>query len=637
MVALLTPIAKAFFTDTGLESCIHGQQVFGGHGYVREWGQEQLVRDARIAQIYEGTNGIQALDLLGRKLVANRGAGLRQFAAEVRAFVDSPDGVGQPFGDELLDALNRLEAVSDWLLEQAADDPAAVGAAAVDYLHLFGYVAYAYMWARMASVAERRRADDEAFYGAKLATAQFYFSRLLPRIHSLEAAIRAGSASLYGLGAEQFCNQTRARTGAAAFPLSVLRGWLRLFIPAGRPRPPAHRRNTMREVVIVAATRTAIGAFQGSLAGVPAADLGACVIRQLIAQTGLDPAQVDEVILGQVLSAGCGQNPARQAAMRAGLPHTVPAMTLNKVCGSGLKAVQLGAQAIACGDAEIVIAGGQENVSQAPYLLPAARTGLRLGHGQALDSLLHDGLWDAFHDYHMGITAENLVEQYGLSREEQDAFAARSQQRAAAAQAAGRFVAQIAPLSIAQKKGEPLVFAVDEQLRPQSRRRGAGQAAPGVQEGRHGHRRQRLDPQRRRRRGAADERREGRRPAPAGDGADRRLGQRRVDPAIMGIGPVFATCRALEKAGWSLEQLDLIEANEAFAAQALAVGRELHWDDAKVNVNGGAIALGHPIGASGCRVLVSLLHEMQRRDAKRGLATLCIGGGQGVALAVERD
>ncbi|MBP9955588.1 acyl-CoA dehydrogenase C-terminal domain-containing protein [Geopseudomonas guangdongensis] len=204
MVALLTPIAKAFFTDTGLESCIHGQQVFGGHGYVREWGQEQLVRDARIAQIYEGTNGIQALDLLGRKLVANRGAGLRQFAAEVRAFVDSPDGVGQPFGDELLDALNRLEAVSDWLLEQAADDPAAVGAAAVDYLHLFGYVAYAYMWARMASVAERRRADDEAFYGAKLATAQFYFSRLLPRIHSLEAAIRAGSASLYGLGAEQF-------------------------------------------------------------------------------------------------------------------------------------------------------------------------------------------------------------------------------------------------------------------------------------------------------------------------------------------------------------------------------------------------------------------------------------------------
>ena len=204
MVALLTPIAKAFFTDTGLESCIHGQQVFGGHGYIREWGQEQLVRDVRIAQIYEGTNGIQALDLLGRKLVANRGAGLRQFAAEVRAFVDSPDGVGQPFGDELLDALNRLEAVSDWLLEQAADDPAAVGAAAVDYLHLFGYVAYAYMWARMASVAERRRADDEAFYGAKLATAQFYFSRLLPRIHSLEAAIRAGSASLYGLGAEQF-------------------------------------------------------------------------------------------------------------------------------------------------------------------------------------------------------------------------------------------------------------------------------------------------------------------------------------------------------------------------------------------------------------------------------------------------
>ena len=393
----------------------------------------------------------------------------------------------------------------------------------------------------------------------------------------------------------------------------------------------------MREVVIVAATRTAIGAFQGSLAGVPAADLGACVIRQLIAQTGLDPAQVDEVILGQVLSAGCGQNPARQAAMRAGLPHTVPAMTLNKVCGSGLKAVQLGAQAIACGDAEIVIAGGQENMSQAPYLLPAARTGLRLGHGQALDSLLHDGLWDAFHDYHMGITAENLVEQYGLSREEQDAFAARSQQRAAAAQAAGRFVAEIAPLSIVQKKGEPLVFAVDEQLRPQSGAEALAKLRPAFKKDgtvTAGNASTLND-------GAAAvllmsaEKADALRlPVMARIAASASAG---VDPAIMGIGPVFATCRALEKAGWSLEQLDLIEANEAFAAQALAVGRELHWDDAKVNVNGGAIALGHPIGASGCRVLVSLLHEMQRRDAKRGLATLCIGGGQGVALAVERD
>ncbi len=393
----------------------------------------------------------------------------------------------------------------------------------------------------------------------------------------------------------------------------------------------------MREVVIVAATRTAIGAFQGRLAGVPAADLGASVIRQLIAQTGLDPAQVDEVILGQVLSAGCGQNPARQAAKRAGLPHTVPAMTLNKVCGSGLKAVQLGAQAIACGDAEIVIAGGQENMSQAPYLLPAARTGLRLGHGQALDSLLHDGLWDAFHDYHMGITAENLVEQYGLSREEQDAFAARSQQRAAAAQAAGRFVAEIAPLSIAQKKGEPLVFAVDEQLRPQSGAEALAKLRPAFKKDgtvTAGNASTLND-------GAAAvllmsaEKADALRlPVMARIAASASAG---VDPAIMGIGPVFATCRALEKAGWSLEQLDLIEANEAFAAQALAVGRELHWDDAKVNVNGGAIALGHPIGASGCRVLVSLLHEMQRRDAKRGLATLCIGGGQGVALAVERD
>ena len=393
----------------------------------------------------------------------------------------------------------------------------------------------------------------------------------------------------------------------------------------------------MHEVVIVAATRTAIGAFQGALANIPASELGACVIRQLIAQTGLDPAQVDEVILGQVLSAGCGQNPARQAAMRAGLPHTVPAMTLNKVCGSGLKAVQLGAQSIACGDAEIVIAGGQENMSQAPYLLPAARTGLRLGHGQALDSLLHDGLWDAFHDYHMGITAENLVEQYGLSREEQDAFAARSQQRAAAAQAAGRFVAEIAPLSIAQKKGEPLVFAVDEQLRPQSGAEALAKLRPAFKKDgtvTAGNASTLND-------GAAAvllmsaEKADALRlPVMARIAASASAG---VDPAIMGIGPVFATCRALEKAGWSLEQLDLIEANEAFAAQALAVGRELHWDDAKVNVNGGAIALGHPIGASGCRVLVSLLHEMQRRDAKRGLATLCIGGGQGVALAVERD
>ena len=393
----------------------------------------------------------------------------------------------------------------------------------------------------------------------------------------------------------------------------------------------------MQDVVIVAATRTAIGAFQGSLASIPAAELGATVIRRLLEQTGLDPASVDEVILGQVLTAGCGQNPARQAALRAGLPHTVPAMTLNKVCGSGLKAVQLAAQAIACGDAGIVIAGGQESMSLSPYLLPAARTGMRMGHAQAIDSMIHDGLWDAFNDYHMGITAENLVEQYGLSREEQDAFAARSQQRAAAAQAAGRFAAEIAPVRIPQRKGEPLQFAIDEQPRPQSSADALAQLRPAFRKDgtvTAGNASTLNDG------AAAVLLMSAEKAAALGLPVMARIkaaASAGVDPAIMGIGPVFATCRALEKAGWSLEQLDLIEANEAFAAQALAVGRELHWDDAKVNVNGGAIALGHPIGASGCRILVTLLHEMQRRDARRGLATLCIGGGQGVALAVERD
>ncbi len=393
----------------------------------------------------------------------------------------------------------------------------------------------------------------------------------------------------------------------------------------------------MREVVIVAATRTAIGAFQGSLASIPAAELGASVIRRLLEQTGLDPASIDEVILGQVLTAGCGQNPARQAALRAGLPHIVPAMTLNKVCGSGLKAVQLAAQAIACGDAETIIAGGQENMSQAPYLLPAARTGMRMGHAQAIDSMIHDGLWDAFNDYHMGITAENLVAQYGISREEQDAFAARSQQRAAAAQAAGRFAAEIAPVCIPQRKGEPLQFAIDEQPRPQSSADALAQLRPAFRKDgtvTAGNASTLNDG------AAAVLLMSAEKAAALGLPVMARIkaaASAGVDPAIMGIGPVFATCRALEKAGWSLEQLDLIEANEAFAAQALAVGRELRWDDAKVNVNGGAIALGHPIGASGCRILVTLLHEMQRRDARRGLATLCIGGGQGVALAVERD
>ena len=392
----------------------------------------------------------------------------------------------------------------------------------------------------------------------------------------------------------------------------------------------------MKDVVIVAATRTAIGAFQGSLASLSAADLGAAVIRRLLEQSGLNGAEVDEVILGQVLTAGCGQNPARQAAMRAGLPHTVPAMTINKVCGSGLKSVQLGAQAIACGDAEIVIAGGQESMSQAPYLLPAARTGLRLGHGQVLDSLIADGLWDAFNDYHMGITAENLAEQYGISRDAQDAFAAASQQKALAAIAAGRFEAEIAPVSIAQKKGEPLVFARDEQprgettleslakLRPAFKKDGtvtAGNAST-LNDGAAAVLLMSAD-----KAAALGLPVLGRIAAAASAG---------VDPAIMGIGPVDATRRCLDKAGWQLAEVERIEANEAFAAQALAVGQALDWDAERVNVNGGAIALGHPIGASGCRILVSLLHEMQRSGARKGLATLCIGGGQGVALAIAR-
>jgi len=392
----------------------------------------------------------------------------------------------------------------------------------------------------------------------------------------------------------------------------------------------------MNDVVIVAATRTAIGSFQGALATVPAVDLGAAVIKRLLEQTQLDPAQVDEVILGQVLTAGAGQNPARQAAIKAGLPFSVPALTLNKVCGSGLKALHLAAQAIRCGDAEVVIAGGQENMSLAPYVMPSARTGQRMGHGQLIDSMITDGLWDAFNDYHMGITAENLVDKYGLSREQQDAFAAESQRKAVAAIEAGRFKDEITPIVLPQKKGEPKVFERDEQPRADttaeslSKLRAAFKKDGSVTAGN---------------------------ASSLNDGAAavllmsatkaKALGlpvlakiaayaSAGVDPAIMGIGPVSATQRCLDKAGWQLADLDLIEANEAFAAQALAVGKALEWDAARVNVNGGAIALGHPIGASGCRVLVTLLHEMIKRDAKKGLATLCIGGGQGVALAIER-
>ena len=393
----------------------------------------------------------------------------------------------------------------------------------------------------------------------------------------------------------------------------------------------------MQEVVIVAATRTAIGSFQGALANIPAAELGAAVIRQLLAKTGLKGDQVDEVILGQVLTAGCGQNPARQASILAGLPHTVPALTLNKLCGSGLKALHLATQAIRCGDAEVIIAGGMESMSLAPYVLPAARTGLRMGHAKMLDSLLHDGLMDAFNDYHMGITAENLAEKYHLSREQQDAFAAASQQKASAAVESRRFADEITPILIPQRKGDPLSFEVDEQPRAGITAESLGKLKPAFKK---------------------DGSVTAGNSSTINDGAAavvlmsadkaKALGlpvlariagyaSAGVDPAIMGIGPVAATRTCLSKAGWDLNQLDLIEANEAFAAQSLAVGKELEWDMAKVNVNGGAIALGHPIGASGCRVLVSLLHEMIKRDAKKGLATLCIGGGMGVALAIERS
>ncbi|MNV00845.1 acetyl-CoA C-acetyltransferase [Pseudomonas sp. MAG733B] len=392
----------------------------------------------------------------------------------------------------------------------------------------------------------------------------------------------------------------------------------------------------MQEVVIVAATRTAIGSFQGSLANVSAVDLGAAVIRQLLAQTGLDPAEVDEVIMGQVLTAGAGQNPARQASIKAGLPFAVPAMTLNKVCGSGLKALHLGAQAIRCGDADVIIAGGQENMSLANYVMPGARTGLRMGHAQIVDTMISDGLWDAFNDYHMGITAENLAEKYSLSREQQDAFAAASQQKAVAAIEAGRFVDEITPILIPQRKGDPLSFATDEQPRAGTTAESLGKLKAAFKKDGSvtaGNASSLND-------GAAavilmsaEKAKALGLPVLAKIAAYANAG---VDPAIMGIGPVSATRRCLDKAGWNIGQLDLIEANEAFAAQSLAVAKDLEWDLNKVNVNGGAIALGHPIGASGCRVLVTLLHEMIKRDAKKGLATLCIGGGQGVALALER-
>jgi acetyl-CoA C-acetyltransferase len=390
----------------------------------------------------------------------------------------------------------------------------------------------------------------------------------------------------------------------------------------------------MRDVVIVAATRTPIGTFQGGLSSVPAVTLGATVIRRVL--EGIDPTGVDEVIMGHVLRAGLGQNTARQAAIEAGVPDSVPAMTIDKVCGSGLKAVHLAVQAIRCGDAETIVAGGMESMSLAPYVLPKARTGLRMGHAELLDSMIHDGLWDAFNDYHMGITAENVAERWGISREEQDAYAAESQRRASQAREAGRFDAEITPVSVPQRRGDPIMIERDEQPRDGVTAESLGKLKPAFSKT-----------------GSVT----AGNASSLNDGAAallimsaeraRTLGlpvlatirayaNAAVDPATMGIGPVPATRRCLERAGWTIDELDLVEANEAFAAQTLAVAKDLGWDGSKVNVNGGAIALGHPIGASGARILVTLLHEMQRRDVHKGLATLCIGGGQGVATAIER-
>ncbi|MDX9688746.1 acetyl-CoA C-acetyltransferase [Halopseudomonas formosensis] len=393
----------------------------------------------------------------------------------------------------------------------------------------------------------------------------------------------------------------------------------------------------MQEVVIVAATRTAIGSFGGQFASVPAHQLGATVIRALLEQTGVEPGSVDEVIMGQVLTAGCGQNPARQAAVHGGLPHSVPALTINKVCGSGLKAVQMAAQAIRCGDARIMIAGGQESMSLSPHLLPSSRTGQRMGNGQLVDSMIHDGLWDAFNQYHMGITAENLAERYEISRQQQDAFALASQQKAVAAQQAGRFADEITPVEVPQRKGEPLRIDQDEQPRASTTLESLGKLRPAFRNDgtvTAGNASSLNDGAAAVMLMSAETAAELGLPVLARIAAGASSG---VDPAIMGIGPVSATQRCLSKAGWKVDELDLVEANEAFAAQALAVASELRWDLDKVNVNGGAIALGHPIGGSGCRILVTLLHEMQRRNARKGLATLCIGGGQGVALALARD
>lgn len=393
----------------------------------------------------------------------------------------------------------------------------------------------------------------------------------------------------------------------------------------------------MKKVMIVGATRTPIGSFRGSLSPLSAVELGAVTVQRLLESSGLHPEQIDELVFGQVLTAGCGQNPARQTAITAGLPVSTPATTVNLVCGAGLKAVQLAVQAIRCGDADVVIAGGQESMSNAPYLLDGARSGLRFGHTGLQDSMITDGLWDAFNDYHMGITAENVAREYGISREQQDAFAFRSQQKAASAIETGRFDAEIAPVTVKQGKRAPQIVRHDEQPRPETTAGQLAQLRPAFlhDEGTitAGNASTLND-------GAAavllmseEKARESGLPVLGHIVSYAVTG---VDPSVMGIGPVSACRTALARAGWTLDDVDLIEANEAFAAQALAVGKELGWDEQNVNVNGGAIALGHPIGASGCRILVTLLHEMQRRGVTKGLATLCVGGGQGIALTVER-
>ena len=392
----------------------------------------------------------------------------------------------------------------------------------------------------------------------------------------------------------------------------------------------------MEDIVIVSAARTAVGKFGGTLAKTPATELGAHVLKALLERTKLGTDQIGEVIMGQVLTAGVGQNPARQALIKSGISKETPALTINAVCGSGLKAVMLAAQSIAYGDSEIVIAGGQESMSLSPHVLPGSRDGQRMGDWKMVDTMIVDGLWDVYNQYHMGITAENVAKEYSITRDMQDALALASQQKAAAAQDAGKFVDEIAPFSIAQKKGDPIVFAADEfinrksnaealaGLRPAFDKAGGVTAgnASGLNDG-----------------AAAVMVMTAKKAAALGLtplGRIASFATSGLDPALMGMGPVSASKKALARAGWNAQDLDLLEINEAFAAQACAVNQQMGWDTSKVNVNGGAIAIGHPIGASGCRILVTLLHEMQRRNAKKGIASLCIGGGMGVALTIER-